>query len=48
MTPRDRFLACLLRQPADRVAVGNAVSIATVELMQASGCFSPRPTSTPR
>ena len=42
MTPRDRFLACLLHQPADRVSVGNAVSIATVELMQATGCFFPQ------
>lgn len=41
MTPRERILAALQHQPTDRQAVGNAVSIATVELMEASGCFFP-------
>jgi MtaA/CmuA family methyltransferase len=41
MTPRERFLARLHQQPADRPAVGNATSIATVELMDATGCAFP-------
>ena len=41
MTPRARFLACLHRQPADRPSVGNAVSVATLELMHATGCAFP-------
>ncbi|MEA3401354.1 MAG: uroporphyrinogen decarboxylase family protein [Armatimonadota bacterium] len=41
MTPRERFLAALHRQPTDVPAVGNAVSIATVSLMEATGCFFP-------
>lgn len=41
MTPRERFLAALLRRPTDRPAVGNCVSAATVELMDASGCAFP-------
>ena len=41
MRPRERFLTCLRQQPADRVSVGNAVSIATVDLMQATGCHFP-------
>jgi [methyl-Co(III) methanol-specific corrinoid protein]:coenzyme M methyltransferase len=41
MTPRERFLAALHRQPTDRPAVGNCVSAATVELMDASGCPFP-------
>lgn len=41
MTPRQRFLAALRRQPADRPCVGNCVSAATVELMEACGCFFP-------
>lgn len=41
MTPRERFLACLSQQPADRPSVGNAVSVATVGLMEATGCWFP-------
>ncbi len=41
MSPRERFLACLHQQPADRPAVGNAVSIATIELMEQTGCYFP-------
>lgn len=41
VTPRDRFLAALHRQPTDRPAVGNAVSVATIGLMEYSGCFFP-------
>jgi len=53
MTARERFLACLrmatAQQPEGRdgthrvrrVAVGNAVSIATVHLMEATGCWFP-------
>jgi len=42
MTPRQRFLACLAQQPADRPCVGNATSVATVELMQACGHSFPQ------
>ncbi len=41
MTPRRRILAALRRRPTDVPAVGNAVSIATVHLMEATGCFFP-------
>ncbi|MGC9317038.1 MAG: MtaA/CmuA family methyltransferase [Armatimonadota bacterium] len=41
MTPRQRLLLALHRQPTDVPAVGNAVSIATVSLMEATGCFFP-------
>lgn len=41
MTPRERFLAALHQQPTDRPCVGNCVSAATVELMDASGCSFP-------
>lgn len=41
MTPKDRFMACLHRKPADRASVGNAVSAATVHLMDQSGCSFP-------
>jgi [methyl-Co(III) methanol-specific corrinoid protein]:coenzyme M methyltransferase len=41
MTPRQRFLACLHQEPADRPSVANAVSIATVYLMEQTGCFFP-------
>jgi len=41
MTSRERFLAALYRQPTDRPCVGNAVSVATVELMEACGSFFP-------
>ncbi|NLO06474.1 MAG: MtaA/CmuA family methyltransferase [candidate division WS1 bacterium] len=52
MTPRERILNALeqpqqrqqqhgLRRPKAPQAVGNAVSIATVELMEATGCFFP-------
>lgn len=41
MTPRQRFLAALHRQPTDRPAVGNCVSAATVELMERCGSAFP-------
>lgn len=41
MTSRQRFLAALRRQPTDRPSVGNCVSAATIELMEASGCSFP-------
>jgi MtaA/CmuA family methyltransferase len=41
MTGKERFMACLLRKEADRVAVGNPVSIATVELMDITGASFP-------
>ena len=41
MTPRERILAALARRPTDITPVGNAVSIATVELMDATGCAFP-------
>jgi len=41
MTPRERILTALKRQPTDIVPVGNAVSIATVELMELTGCAFP-------
>jgi len=41
MTERERILAALDRQPTDLPAVGNAVSIATIELMEATGCCFP-------
>lgn len=41
MTERERILAALERRPTDLPAVGNAVSIATLELMDATGCAFP-------
>jgi len=41
MTPRERILTALKRQPTDIVPVGNAVSIATIELMELTGCAFP-------
>jgi len=41
MTPRERILTALQGELTDPPAVGNAVSIATVELMEATGCFFP-------
>jgi len=41
MTPRERFLAAVHRQPTDRPCVGNVVSAATVYLMRDSGCYFP-------
>jgi [methyl-Co(III) methanol-specific corrinoid protein]:coenzyme M methyltransferase len=41
MTERERILAAVQRRPTDLPAVGNAVSIATVELMDATGCAFP-------
>jgi len=38
VTPRERILAALRRELTDRQAVGNADSIATVELMDKTGC----------
>jgi [methyl-Co(III) methanol-specific corrinoid protein]:coenzyme M methyltransferase len=41
MTPRDRFLKALRGERTDVPAVGNPTSIATVDLMEATGCFFP-------
>lgn len=41
MTPRQRFLAALDRKPTDTPAVGNPTSIATVDLMERTGCAFP-------
>lgn len=41
MTSRERVLTAMRRAPTDIPVVGNAVSIATVELMEATGCFFP-------
>ncbi|MGD9494819.1 MAG: MtaA/CmuA family methyltransferase [Armatimonadota bacterium] len=41
MTPRQRILEALRRRPTDVPAVGNAVSIATVYLMEATASFFP-------
>ena len=41
MTPRERILAALQRHPTDLPAVGNAVSVATIELMEATGSRFP-------
>lgn len=41
MTPRQRILTALQGELTDPPAVGNAVSIATRELMDATGCFFP-------
>lgn len=42
MTPRQRFLARLAQKPADQPCVGNATSVATVELMAACGHSFPQ------
>lgn len=41
MTPRERILSAIDRRMTDEPAVGNAVSVATIELMEATGCFFP-------
>jgi MtaA/CmuA family methyltransferase len=41
VTPRQRILAAMRREPTDLPAVGNAVSVATVELMDRTGCAFP-------
>lgn len=41
MNPRERMIEALHRRPTDIPAVGNATSIATVELMEETGCFFP-------
>jgi [methyl-Co(III) methanol-specific corrinoid protein]:coenzyme M methyltransferase len=41
MTPRDRFLRALHGQPVDQPSVGNPTSIATLDLMEATGCYFP-------
>ena len=41
MTPRERFLASLPGEPVDRPSVGNPTSIATLDLMQTTGCYFP-------
>jgi len=42
MSPKCRFLAALLGGSADRVPVGNVVSVATVELMEAARAWFPQ------
>ena len=42
MTSRQRFMAALRGQPVDRVPVGSPTSVATVELMEATGAFFPQ------
>jgi MtaA/CmuA family methyltransferase len=41
MTPRERFLAALNRQPVDRPAVANPTSIVTTDLQEELGIFFP-------
>lgn len=41
MTSRERFLGALKGDETDRPCVGNPTSIATVDLMEATGCFFP-------
>lgn len=41
VTPRERFLSALQRQPTDRPAVGNCVSAATISLMDECGYSFP-------
>lgn len=41
MTSREIFLLSLERKPVPRPATGSATSIATVDLMQETGCFFP-------
>ena len=41
MTPRQRVLAALARQPVDRTPVSNPTSVATVELMDLVDAFFP-------
>jgi MtaA/CmuA family methyltransferase len=42
MSPRRRFLTALLGGTVDRVPVGNVVSVANLELMEASGAWFPK------
>lgn len=41
MTSRERFLRALRGEPTDRPCVGNPTSIATVDLMETTGCAFP-------
>ncbi|MDP7346771.1 MAG: uroporphyrinogen decarboxylase family protein, partial [Phycisphaeraceae bacterium] len=41
MTPRQRVLAALRREPVDRTPVCNPTSVATVELMDLVGAHFP-------
>ena len=41
MTPRERFLNALCGHPVDQPSVGNPTSIATLDLMEATGCSFP-------
>jgi [methyl-Co(III) methanol-specific corrinoid protein]:coenzyme M methyltransferase len=41
MSPKRRFLAAMMGGAVDRIPVGNVVSIATVELMEATGASFP-------
>ena len=42
LSPKRRVLAAMLGGPVDRLPVGNVVSVATVELMEAAGVWFPR------
>lgn len=41
MTSRERFMAALYDKPVDRIPVGTPTSVATVELMEATGAYFP-------
>jgi len=41
MKPRDIFLNALYRKPVPRPATGSATSVATVDLMEKTGCYFP-------
>jgi [methyl-Co(III) methanol-specific corrinoid protein]:coenzyme M methyltransferase len=41
MSSQQRFMAALFNQPVDRVPVGCPTSVATVELMEATGAYFP-------
>jgi uroporphyrinogen-III decarboxylase len=41
MTPRERFLRAIQGQPVDQPSVGNPTSIATLDLLEATGCSFP-------
>ena len=41
MSAKRRFLSAMMGGKADRIPVGNVVSVITTELMKASGVFFP-------
>lgn len=41
MTPRERFLKALRREPTDVPVVGNPTSLVTIDMMDATGCYFP-------